>query len=72
MDEKEIFQGLENICNMVSRENNIPFSAFIQLFQIAEIAAHFLAIFSFGLLAPEQNQDMSIAHKKKKKRRIVR
>jgi len=67
-DDSKLKEEMNNICRELSLNSHIPFSAFEQIFAVAELATELFSLLSIGSTNHDEPDDIPIPRKKKKKK----
>ncbi|WP_353148613.1 hypothetical protein [Chryseobacterium sp.] len=67
MDQQILLNEMNNICKEVAMKNNIPFSAFQEIFQAPELAKGLFALLSIGNGNSPEPEEIPVQKKKKKR-----
>ncbi|KYH07805.1 hypothetical protein A1704_03830 [Chryseobacterium cucumeris] len=70
MDEKNLTLEMSRICKDLSEKNNIPFSAFEEIFTTSELLLDLFSMLSLGPAYNLEPEDIPLPKKKKKRRNI--
>lgn len=70
MDEKSLTLEMSRICKDLSEKNNIPFSAFEEIFKTSELLFDLFSILSLGPAYNPEPEEIPLPKKKKKRRNI--
>ncbi|SMC61010.1 hypothetical protein [Chryseobacterium sp. YR221] len=70
MDEKNLTLEMSRICKDLSEKNNIPFSAFEEIFKTGEILFDLFSLLSLGPVNNQEPEEIPLTKKKKKRRNI--
>ncbi|WP_278352380.1 hypothetical protein [Chryseobacterium gleum] len=70
MDEKNLTLEMSRICKDLSEKNNIPFSAFEEIFKTGELLFDLFSLLSLGPVNNHEPEEVPLPKKKKKRRNI--
>ncbi|WP_426480174.1 hypothetical protein [Chryseobacterium sp. R2ACT005] len=70
MDEKNLTLEMSRICKDLSEKNNIPFSAFEEIFKTSELLLDLFSMLSLGAAYNPEPEEIPLPKKKKKRRNI--
>ncbi|KQT16434.1 hypothetical protein ASG31_13030 [Chryseobacterium sp. Leaf404] len=66
---EKLIAEINDVCKKVSQENNIPFSAFEEVFKDSESVSQIISLLNFGNSEINYNSEQIPLHQKKKKQR---